>query len=372
MYPRKVNREAINPDGGSYRRALCVFLIASLLLGLALVWTSCDSPADGEGGCSDPISTDLQRIMYWGLVSPTQDEPNKGTPSWNIWEPNWYQQDKILIRSVRLDNNVVIKGIFEVTIDPVTHEFQAVEALAFPYEIRNYDYNPETMQFVVTFSQTANDYQIVRAQASGANLAIIDTLLDNSWTPLRSRFIGNQPGVIAYAQNPLLDTWGFHFVSESQTAEDSLIFAVELSLNEALAFDVQDSVLVFGREASDPKKTEVFVLDVGHGDAPRSVGLLEGDLVSIAVNLAGTLAIVSLVAGPGSSSYPNYLAYVIDLSSGRHERLDLKTNPCGFAAADFASWSPIEMSFAFSGGAFSGEGSLSPRQLWVKRGVPDP
>lgn len=309
--------------------------------------------------------------MYWGNVSPSQDEPNQGDPTGNVNYPLWYAPNAILMSSAKRENGNVVRGIFDVEIDPASLSFRSIRTFAFPYLIRNFDFNPSAGEFLVTFSLSASNAQVVRCVAAEPILAVVDTLLDESWLPRRARFAGPGGPVIAYATDPATTEAGFYSLSDGATG-DSLLLAIDLSIRDALGFDAGAGKLVFGvtKLTNGAPSTELFLLELGGNNVAQSIANLPRAFVSADIDPIGARAVVC--TWDGYADPPGSTVYVVDLVSGQFVPVAVRTYPVGFVLASFASWSPQDQGFAFSAGGFSGEGDVFPRELWVKKVVPTP
>ena len=334
-------------------------LFPALLLLPALTLLECDKPTD-TGGCDEPISRDLTRVMYWGEVSGDHWAPNTGYEIGEIRQPVWYANDGIFVRSRRINHGVDENGIFSVAIDPQKNSFVAVHVLTFPDVIRDFDFDATTGDFALTFSRTPNDIQTVLARASGTTFVVVDTILGSSWYPLSARFA--KDGMYLYAHDPSTLVNGFYFASLSTPEEDSLLYATSLSVTDARGFDSGSGIVCFGKTDPVDGTTTISVISVANDQGPRSVATLPGAFVSACISPSGSCAVICLegLEQPGS------VVGLLGLATGRFARLNVRTRPCGFVTADFASWSPSGKVFAFSAGGFDSEGGVFPRQLWAK------
>jgi hypothetical protein len=330
---------------------------------VGVAFVACDSVTDG-GGCDEqPISRYLKRIMYWGTVAAGQDEPNQGTETGDIYQPIWHRPDRILVRTARVDAGAVVRGIFEVSVDSLTQSFQGVSTFAFPFLIRDFDYDPATAEFAVTFSRDPVNIQTVRALAIEPSLVVVDTVLNESWYPRAARY-AEGGGLFVYARSPVTQAAGFYFLANPPLSVDSLLYAVDLSIPDARGFDVAAGELCFG--VTNGLETQVSVIDLAGDRQPRKLATIDGSFVSVCVNPSGTCAVVSTeVFAPD----PGSIVGILDLATGSFSRVDVRTRLCGFVIADFASWDPAGKMFAFSASGFTGESQVYPRQLWARRNV---
>lgn len=325
---------------------------------------ACDSSTDGGRCEDDSISPNLKRIMYWGEVEPDHWEPNQGIEAGGIFHPVWYADDSILVHTGKLDHGVDVVGIFNVAIDPATYSFRGVESYAFADVIRDYDYDPPTGDFAITFSKTPSDIQTVSARVAGDSLVAGNTILDASWFPLAARFVSSADEIVAYAHDPSTLINGFYYVSRISPSSDSLLHAIDLSVSDARGFDIAAGTMCFGRtDLAGGGMSTISVINLNGDQTPRIVATLKGAFVSASVHPAGSCAVVSV----SDLSEPGSVVGLLDLASGSFTRLDVQTRPCTFATADFASWNPTGDAFSFSAGGFDGEGGEFARQLWGRR-----
>lgn len=335
---------------------------------VVVVWATalpgCDGPL-GTGG-DDAISTSLVHVLHWGRVSAVQDEPNAGEyTSGDIRQPVWYRPDCLFVRTEHLDDGAYVRGISAVTVDPVTFAFRGIDTLAFPFLLRDFDYNPVTDEFVLTFSRDPSNIQTVRARGESSALVVVDTVLGEAWLPRGARFVEPDGALVVYATDPATQVAGYYQVSNPPAPADSLIVAVELPPSEARGFDVAAGVLCMGR-SDESSNTEVSVVDLNGDRVARVVRVLAGEFRSIGLDPAGSCA---LVATERFDQDPGARVAVLDLASGSFAEVDVQTRPGTFAIADFASWNPAGGAFAFSASGFTGEQAVFPRELWVRRSV---
>jgi hypothetical protein len=175
-------------------------------------------------------------------------------------------------------------------------------------------------------------------------------------------------GLVDYAPTPATQVSGFYYVSDSMSGSDSLIHSIGLLPSDARGFDVAGGKLCFGFTDAT-YNTQFYVIDLLDSQTPRRVGEIEGSFVSVGIDPTGSCAIVSTeVIRPE----PGSIVGIVDLQAESYRRIDVRTRPCSFMTADFASWNPQSGAFAFSAGGFTGEGDVFPRQLWIKRGIDCP
>lgn len=331
-----------------------VFLVVAFLL-------ACDSPDDTTACLKLPVSPQLKSVLYWGYVSGQTWVPNRGVEIGNIYQPIWYAADKILVNTGRLDDGVFVRGIFEVSIDPVTHAFRSVQSFAFPSSIKDFDYDVITGQFLITSFAAPDRFQTVHAHVEGQALAVSDTVLDSRWDPQCAKFV-NSSGAVIFARSPNDLKWGFYYVQSGTQVQDSLVLATSLgTVADARGWDLAGGKLCFGNTHATAYLSTITVIDLDGDRIPRVIAQLEGAFASVRINSAGTCAIVCWedLRVPGS------VAVLIDLSTGQRQDVDIQIAPCLFPVADFAGWGPGDSTFSFSAGGFSGEQDELPRQLWI-------
>jgi len=334
---------------------------------LAIVcFLGCDIISDD---CDDrPFLPQLKRVMYWGYVSADHWEANQGVEIGNVYHPVWHAEDRIFVHTARVVHGEGAVGIFNVMIDPATWAFRGIRTLASPHVSRDYDYEPSTGDFALTFSFTPVDIQTIWARAAGDSLEAGATIRDASWYPLCARFV-DADAMVLYAHNPATSINGFYFVSREESDLDSLLYSVDLSEADARGFDVTAGTLCFGEtDLSGRPKAVIRVIDITSDPNPRYVTTLDAVFVSACVHPNGTCAIISVY----DPRRPGNVVGLVDLESGAFTEINIHTRPCAFPIADYASWNPDGDAFAFSASAFNGEGALYPRQLWVRHSVACP
>ena len=339
-------------------------MLFALTIGIAsfLGALSCDLSTDGDG-CGDLIPTHLRRVMYWGYVTAEHWEANKGVEIGNIYYPLWYADDKLFVHTAKVDHGTSIVGLFNVAIDPTTYAFRSVKSFALAHVIRDYDYDPSTGDFAITYSRTPNDIQSALARAVGDSLVLGTAIRDAAWFPLAARFTSIGDGILIYAHDPSTMVNGFYHVSRTSPSSDSLLYAVELTVAEARGFDIAAGIMCFGEtNVGSGISSTISIVDLNGDRSVKTVATLKGAFASASVHPTGSCAIVSLsdLGEPGS------IVGVLDFESGGFTKLSVKTRPCAFAVADFATWNPRGDAFAFSAAGFNGEGAEYPRQLWLR------
>lgn len=349
-----------------FARTVLMMLCASGAAGIP--WTvSCDSTT-GDDGCEEPVSRNLQRIMYWGYVAADHWEPNQGVEIGNIYHPVWYADDSIFVHTSKVDRGVAVVGIFNVAIDPATRSFRSVESHAFADVIRDYDYDASTGDLAITYSRAPSDIQSAKARVVGDSLVLGAVIRDAAWFPLSARFLSTGDEIVVYAHDPATMVNGFYYVSMTSPSSDSLLHAVDLSVAEARGFDIAAGIMCFGQTNPSGTNSTISVIDLDGSPSVRAVATLGGAFVSANVHPAGSCAVVSV----NDFSEPGSVVGLLDLTSGGFTRLDVKARPCAFPMADFASWNPRGDAFAFSSAAFDGEGGQYPRQLWLRSRITCP
>ena len=305
--------------------------------------------------------------MYWGTVSADQDEANQGYEDGDIRQPLWYRPGGILVNTGRVDKGKLVRGLFDISIDPVTYSFRSFHTFAFPFLIRDFDYDTSSGQFAVTFSRDPVNIQVVRALAQDATLAVVDTVVGAAWFPRAARFADSGAGIVVYARNPSTEVEGFYHVSSSASEPDSLIFPINLSIDDARACDVAAGKLCFGVSSEDLKTSSVFLIDLSAKRGPRRLATVNGVFVSCSINRQGSHAIIATELHLPNSS--GSAVGVLNLATGAVQPLDVRTTACGFVLADHPSWNSDGDAFAFVGSAYTGEGEVFPWQLWAKTGL---
>jgi hypothetical protein len=341
------------------------FLIAAAMCVATL---SCDSVTGND--CDRKVSSDLKRIMYWGTVAADQDEANHGYESGEIRQPLWYRPGGIFVNTGRVDKGAFVRGLFDISIDPVTYSFRSFHTFAFPFLIRDFDYDPSSGQFAVTFSRDPVNIQVVRALGQDTALAVVDTVAGAAWFPRAARFLESSGGIVVYARNPTTEVEGFYHVPSTVSEPDSLILSIDLSIDDARAFDVAAGKLCFGVSSDDFRTSSVYVIDLDANRGPRRLATVNGVFVSCAINRQGSYALIATELFLPNSS--GSAVGVLNMSTGRVQGLDVRTTPCGFVLADHPSWNNKGDAFAFVGSAYTGESQEFPWELWARTKVSFP
>jgi hypothetical protein len=339
------------------------------LLSIAFLLTSCDDDPAGTDCDGQQISAALHRVLYWGRTSSNNEEPNTGEPSSTILKPLWYAPDHVLVVSQRLSHGQNIPGLYDITINPDSQQFMAYKALQFPYAIQAFDFDAASETFLVLYVKQPFYAFVARAVASGGDLALETVVVDSTWTPLGARLVRGSQAAVVYCLTPPSGRAGFYRFSPVADPADSLLVADDVGPQEAAGFDVTDDSIFYGRTTgSYPYHAELLRYPLDGVASGTTIATLVGEFVSVSVNDDETCALVSRYV----DSYevePGNRVDLVDLITGKSQQVDIRTRPCNFVIADFATWRPTGGAFAFSAASFSSEGDLFPRELWIRTGV---
>ena len=341
---------------------------------VVLLCGACSDSSVSSGGIpceGQTIDPSLLEIMYWGATSPTNWEPNTGTPTGNLVRPLWYREDAMLIQSVSLRNSEVVRGLFEVSLDPTTGLFSGVSSYEFPFFILMFDHLAGVDELLVTYTSGAYISAVCLAKTVGNALTIVDSLVDTSWLPIGARYINDDEYVI-YGRDPATSLAGFYYMSRDTLRGDSLLVAANLLGTDVAGFDVCGSKLYYGVTSNVSGTMQLFEVDLVGGGAPVLLAEFEGAFVSVSLSELNRFAAVSRFAFSRGDGIPGSRIDLVNLDSREVTSVDVRTRPCGFVIADFANWNPSGDSFAFSGAAYTGEGEVFPRRLWVREDVVAP
>ena len=331
--------------------------------GLLFLLGSCSSPSDeGDDGCTDlGVSKDLVRVMYWGEVTPGEYRPNQGFPTSFVRMPLWYRDDAILVYTAAFFGGPMVRGIFEVKINPQTYSLVGVEPAHFPYPILTFDYLASSEQLLLAYTTSAGIFEVALARVQGADIVSDSVIVDASRVPWSAQADGS--GRIVYYSAGASP--GFF-----EAGTDSLLLSLILTPTDALGFDCTADTLYFGQTigAYSAARSAVLHKDLSTDNPPVVFADLEGEFVSVRADAKGRVLACTYFWGD-TDTPPGSRVYQVDVTSGTTHLLDTRTHAsgCRFVISDFASWSPDGSAFAFSASSFSGEQDLWPRSLWVHK-----
>jgi hypothetical protein len=109
----------------------------------------------------------------------------------------------------------------------------------------------------------------------------------------------------------------------------------------------------------------VYKVNTSDFSSPVNIDERRGSFVSLDVNpIDGRVLIDRYLVEPPGSRF-----VLVDPDGGNATTVDVRTHEssCHFVLALDPSWDPSGSVFAFSGGAFTGEGVKYPMALWLSR-----
>jgi hypothetical protein len=232
----------------------------------------------------------------------------------------------------------------------------------------NFDYVDATGDFVITYLTGPSLSVVGRAQVAESALQVTDTIAGEDWHPLGARAAGSATELVVYGVNPATTVAGFYRKSPGMALQDSLVVAINLSPTDGMGFEVSGDNLYFGLTTGSYGAAKMLLLckDMSNGSDPTVLAHLSGGFVSVGINNVGTCAVVSRYVWSDGETLPGNRVDIINLLTGEHHSVDVRTRPCGFVAADFAGWNPNGDAIVFSGSGFDGEVGATPRELWIR------
>ncbi len=332
-------------------------------------------PDANSGACgSVGLNSSLQRVLYWGWVSPGNVQPNIGLPFTDVWLPVWVEPQKLLVFTGTLVDGVSVRGIFEVFVNGASLEFESYVAYEFPHFIASLKYDDQRRQILVVYEEAGMSKAASVALLDGM-VTIVEGLVGSEWRPVGISPWPGHDGFIFYGRNPDDDTWGYYWRSVDSTGVrvDSLIYAVDVSNGVGKGFSVSGSgdYLYFG-EISGLRTTRVHRLRIDQGGSrtPEVMIEHEGRFICAQENPVNTslLLVGFQFAGDGDTP-PGSRVTLVTTDSLESRDLDIKTHGsvCRFTNLNSISWSPAGDHFAFSQGTIDGEGGVRPMELWIYR-----
>jgi len=201
-------------------------------------------------------------------------------------------------------------------------------------------------------------------------------LVPSSWAPWGIAGWPGRSGCIFYGQNPSDQVQGFYYhrVGASESAGDSLIYAIGLTRFSARGMSIRnDGGCLYFSEGNG--HCTFYQLDLDRGSAtPRVIAERSGGSGQIIPHpLRADLVLLEYTFAGDATNPPQSHIELLDTSARVGRDLDVRTSPYNytFIVNDHPWWSPDGDHFAFSAGHFSGESpGGSPLTLWVYRDVP--
>jgi hypothetical protein len=355
-----------------WRFAICIFTV------LAAVGCSIFNPDEERErhGCrTTEISNQLERVFYWGTEDWLTIHPNKGYTWIGIDEPTWIDPSTIVVFTGTYVGDDWVRGLFKIQIDDQTLAYEDYEAFAFPFCIASVSYHRTSGRLLVIY----NDGGPVAGSVSlSGGKVIVDTeLVGPDWAPRGVSGCGTSEDIIFYGRNPNDGVWGFFRRKWSGAqATDSLLLPIVLTEDsmQKFAVDNEGEFLYFGQTGEPP---DDFLMRIMKLDLSQPGALLDtlltrprGYAVSMRPNPQDNdLLLVQYYFIGGAHDFPDGKVLLLNTETLGVKDFNVRTQEslCQFTTNDNVSWSPDGNNFAFSAGAFDGEGGSHPRELWVYR-----
>lgn len=350
------------------QRAFIVLVALTAAFSGSAVLTSCESddPASPPSCLDEPISPALDRVFYWGDGGPSDFVPNQGQPAGNARQPLWISDETILAFSETLTHGQSIQGVFAISINPATLEFDTVQTYQLPGVRWAYDYDPITDKLAITYSAVPDSFQIALCRLAGQQVVIDETMVGSSWRPSGVQFLRGHGGIIFYGADPNTNVPGFYLHNASG---DSLLFSANLTFNEARSFGLSpdESHIYYGSSDGAPLGPSRVYSAALDGSDIQVVHEGKGLFVALDVNPIDGRLIIDRFAFGTEDNRRGSIVVLVNPESKETIQLDVRTHEssCLSVLAHDPCWSPDGTKFAFSGSAMSGEGTVFPIEVWV-------
>lgn len=347
-------------------------IACSSLVITALLFFGCDSDSPTSTGCaSHPVSTNLRSVLYWGDAAgdPCNSVANKGMPWASISLPMWSSDSEILALGWNVAACDVQSGIFQITIDPVTHAFKS--ATLFDQDtdvaISGYDRNPETGEFLLMLWSNSGR-GVARAQLSHGQLVIGPQLISDGWSVQGASYWPGHEGFVFHGIQPVPTQAGYFWMRDDDGNPDSLLVPSLNSFHDSRSFEFSPDGAVLYTADSDYDSTRLHAYELSTA-ADRVIFSGPGAFRCLDVSPHGDRILLNRRFEGDSSRPPADYVDVIDVATGTATPVDVRTQEasCRFVVALNPAWSPDGNAFAFSAGWASGEGDYAPYSLWVRR-----
>jgi hypothetical protein len=348
----------------------------NLFYTFVLVATVSCQNADGQRssttGCPRvEINPQLSHVLYWGYTGPRERKPNEGIPFSDVGPPVWVAPDKILVLTGTLINGVSIRGIFEVIIDPRSRQFQGFNAFHFPYFIDALKCDFERDRIMIVYRDDAGSVAASVVLRDGWTI-VDEELVGRDWNPLGVLNWPKHEGVVFYGGDNAARQWGFYWRRKSGygVTVDSLLCPAILPTHAARNFsiDVDGGALYFGM-MTDYGETTFYRLQIPPQDeTPEPIATRNGDNVSVVCHPSDpSLLLLSYQFGGDSRHLPSGYIELVSKDGSNVKNLNIRTygSLCQFTRIGNLSWAPNGRDFAFTEGAFGGEGDIFPYELWI-------
>lgn len=338
---------------------------------------SCDTTEPGNDNFE--LNPKLHSVFYWGYQYPGPRVPNiglnEGPP---IQNPTWASDKTIYFTTTHLDENDILqKGIFKIEINPndyslVNNEYHIYE---YEHDILDMSYINSTDEFLLLVSKDGNSEAVI-VQIEEDNLVEKEVLVDNSWNVEGITVWYKGEGFIFYGRNPQTGISGFYgLVKDSNaTYQKELIYSIEdPGLNrQSFITSYDGKTFYFGLNDSRKYYGAMQLLKLSlreEGAMPIVVLERKGGYIDVAQNPIDQLLFLVNFYNANEPQghielFNSVTLHSIDLKVRTH------SSRMRFILSEHPSWSPNGEHFAFSAGAFDGEGGIYHLELWIYENVP--
>ncbi len=342
----------------------------------------------GTVGCGVTNSNDkkiqlnpkLKRLLYWGYTEPSNYLPNTGSPAPSFIQlPIWVTVTQLYVNTWVLKNNVAQKGIFEITIDHNTNQFQSYSVFELPNTIYSLGYDLNSGRVFAVYNND-NGREVAYVSLAGNQATVEDKIVGADWLPQGVIPRPGKSGFIFYGVNPITGVAGFYWnLKVTNIDTDSLLYAISLDQGDANAFSItaDGKYLLFSENVGsqyDPQ-LQFFKLDLSQtSQNPQSIVVRRGSALAISPNPIDTsLVLLNYFFGGDAENPPQAHIELLNLETSTEIDLDVRTSSLEsqFIINSNPSWSPDGRNFAFAAGKASGEGNSGVlNEIWIYENVP--
>ncbi|MGE5409527.1 MAG: hypothetical protein ACM3MI_01100 [Clostridiales bacterium] len=347
---------------------------------VACMFSSCDKVTSPDHTIT--LNSKLHQLFYWGftdMATTATRAPNIGASVGpDVLYPCWINQNQIFFYSAEEKNAVTRKGFFLLNLDPQNFSFK--DYSFYPFEndgILDIKNIAGSSKFLVAARQ-ASLQKILLIELNGNGSVSLRELIGDEWKPGSAAIFSSGEEFIFYGTNPQNNVSGFYkavLQSTGAVSHIDLLYNITLKPNETASFAVtkDNRYLIFGQD--DNTRTRVRFMQLGIDGTDTTLKVIAdrgGSFNSVAADPANPSKLLLNYGFPGNAAAPPQCHIeLFDLTTSRSEDLDVRTTKftSRFIVNENPSFSPDGRHFAFTAGAFDGEGGIYPLELWIYSNV---
>jgi hypothetical protein len=340
-------------------------------------------------GTTEPTDDDfklnpkLHSVFYWGIQGTGPRLPNVGVSEGPpILNPLWVNNKLFFITSHLDENDILRRGIFEIEISPVdftpiNNEYKVYD---YDYVILKMDFISSTNEFLMLVSRD-NETMAIIGELQENQIIEKENLLSIDWDVKGITIYHGKEGFIFYGRNPQNRIAGFYSLLKTGNGEyqPQLLYAADDPGINKLNFvsSLDGEYLFFGLSESNTNmesNMQLLKLSLNQNEAvPEVIFERKGGFVYVSQNpLKRELLLINYFFGGDSFIEPQGHIELFNTDTHQSIDLDVRTHATlsRFIINEHPVWSPDGKHFAFSAGAFDGEGGRYDPDLWIYENVP--